>query len=222
MNGYKLYWCLYIQVVLHLKKNIVTYIIILILGISCKQTDKKIAENRIDLNQIVLDSIYRVEKFDITVSYQPLSLNFKGKSIFTIGQKTTEIDSTLSYRMDPNMEYQGCENIITDYLTTDDNLSINLGNYSSLNGIAFFSADRKTKRIFNVAGSWYFDLQKENMEQIAVDSITKNLFPILKDKIQLVNGWTYDFVTENQIEKFKVTKRENDKGWNLNYQVELK
>jgi len=211
-----------LAVVQHLKTKFVTYIIILILGISCKQTDKKIAENGIDLNQIVLDSIYQVEKLDSTVNYQPLSLNFKGKPIFSIGQKTTEIDSNLSYRMDPNMDYQGYENIITDYLTTDDNLSIGLGNYSSLNGIAFFSADRKSKRIFNVAGSWYFELQKENMEQIAIDSITNNLFPILKNKIQLINGWTYDFVTENQIEKFKVTQRENDKGWNLNYQVELK
>ncbi len=205
-----------------LKTNILTYLTILIFGVSCKQTDRKIDKNKTNQNQIVLDSIYRAEKFDSTITYKPLILNYKGKSIFTIGQKTTEIDSTLSYRMDPNMDYQGYENIITDYLSTDDNLSIQLGNYSSLNGIAFFSADRKSKRIFNVSANWYFDLQKENMKQVAIDSITKHLFPILKDKLQLKNDWTYELESENQIEKFKVIQRENDKGWNLNYEVKLK
>ena len=184
--------------------------------------DRKLAENKTARNQIVLDSIYAVEKFDSTRVYKPLSLNYKGNPILKIGQKTIELDSALSYRMDPNMDYQGYENLITDYLSTDDNLSIELGDYSSLNGIVFFSTDRKSKRIFNVSGSWYFDLQKDNMEQVAIDSITKQLFPILKDRIQLENDWTFKLESDNQIEKFKVTQRENDKGWNLNYEVKLK
>jgi hypothetical protein len=96
----------YIEVLLHLKTNIVTYLIILILGISCKQTDKKITENRTDRNEIILDSIYRIEKLDTMDNYQPLSLNFDENPIFSIGQKLTEIDSTLSYRIDPNLDYQ--------------------------------------------------------------------------------------------------------------------
>ena len=60
------------------------------------------------------------------------------------------------------------------------------------------------------------------MEQVAIDSITKQLFPILKDRIQLENDWTFKLESDNQIEKFKVTQRENDKGWNLNYEVKLK
>ena len=133
--------------------------------VSCKQNDRKTAENKTDRNQIILDSIYRAEKFDSIKDYKPLSLNYKGNPILRIGQKTSELDSTLSYRMDPNMDYQGFENLITDYLSIDDNLLIELGNYSSLNGIAFFSADRKSKRIFNVSASWYFDLNMENMEK---------------------------------------------------------
>lgn len=205
-----------------MKPSIITYLTILILVVSCKQNDRKTAEIKTDRNQIILDSIYNAEKFDSIRTYKPLSLIYKGNPILRIGQKTSELDSTLSYRMDPNMDYQGYEFLITDYLSTDDNLSIELGNYSSINGIAFFSADRKSKRIFNVSASWYFDLQKVNMEQVAIDSITKRLFPILIDKIQLKNDWTYELETENQIEKFKVTQRENDKGWNMNYEVKLK
>lgn len=205
-----------------MKSSIITYLTILILVVSCKQNDRKTAENKTDRNQIILDSIYRAEKFDSIRIYKPLSLIYKGKPILRIGQKTSELDSTLSYRMDPNMDYQGFEYLITDYLTTDDHLSIELGNYSSLNGIAFFSADRKSKRIFNVSASWYFDLKQENMEQIAIDSITKRIFPILKNKIQLKNDWNYEFESDNQIEKFKVTQRETDKGWNLNYEVKIK
>ena len=205
-----------------MKPSILTYLTILILVVSCKQNDRKTAKNKIEQNQIILDSIYNAEKFDSRRIYKPLSLIYKGKPILRIGQETSELDSTLSYRMDPNMDYQGYEYLITDYLTTDDNLSIELGNHSSLNGIAFFSADRKSNQIFNVSASWYFDLNQENMEQIAIDSITKRIFPILKDKIQLKNNWNYEFESESQIEKFKLIQRETDNGWNLNYEVELK
>lgn len=205
-----------------MKPNILITLIILIFVISCKPADRKLAENKSDRNRIVLDSIFHVEKFDGEKKYQPLSLKYKGNSILKIGQKTTELDSTFSYRADFNMNYQGFENIITDYLSTDDNLSVELGDFSSLNGIAFFSADRKSKRIFNVSGNWYFDLNKENIEQVAIDSITKRIFPILKNKIQLKNDWSYEFESENQIEKFRVTQRETEKDWVLNYEVVLK
>lgn len=205
-----------------MKTYTVTYLAILILGVSCKQIGQKNTEIKADRIKIVLDSIFIAEKFDSTKTYHPLSLHYKGKSIFSIGQKTTEIDSTLSYRMDPNMDYQDFESIITDYLTTDDNLSIELGNYSSLNGIGFFSTHRISKRIFNVSASWYLDLQKENMEQVAIDSITKRFFPILKDKIELKNGWSYKLELESQIEIFKITQENNEKGWNLDYEVKLK
>ena len=205
-----------------MKPSIIIYLTILILVVSCKQNDRKTAENKTDRNQIILDSIYRAEKFDSIRTYKPLSLNYKGNPILRIGQKTSELDSTLSYRMDPNMDYQGYENLITDYLTTDDNLSIELGNFSSLNGIVFFSADRKSKRIFNVSASWYFDLNDDNIANVAIDSITKILFPIVKDKIELDSTWSYQYKTENQVEHWKLTKGEIMSGWNLNYNVELK
>lgn len=206
----------------NIKPRIITYLIILILVVCCKQNDGRTTEIKTDRNQIVLDSIYSAKKFDRLRNYRPLSLNFKGKPILRIGQKTSDLDSTLSYRMDPNLDYRGYESLITDYLTIDSDLSIDLGNYSSLNGIVFFSADRKSKRIFNVSASWYFDLNQENKEHAAIDSITKQIFPILRNKIQLRRDWSYEFESENQIEIFKVRQRETDKGWNLNYEVKLK
>ena len=205
-----------------MKRIIKAALIVLILGVSCKKTNKRATQLGINKNQVVLDSIYQVEKLDSTSTYQPLSLHYKGKPIFTIGQKTTEIDSTFSYRMDPNMDYQGFENLITDYLSTDNYLHIDLGNNSSLNGIVFFSVDKESKRIFNVSASWYFDLNQKNMEQAAIDSITKRIFPLLKGKIQLKKNWTYEHKSKFRVEIFSLKQRERDQGWILNYEVELK
>ncbi|WP_075343876.1 hypothetical protein [Tenacibaculum agarivorans] len=196
------------------------YLIILVFGISCNFINRNASS--IHQNQIVLDSIYRVEKLDTTKEYRPLSLQYKGKALFKIGEKITKIDTTLSYRIDPNMDYQNYGNIITDYLTLDDYFTIDIGKHSSLNGIGFFSVDKKSKRIFNVSANWYFDLQENDMEQSVIDSITKRLFPVLKDKIQLKNNWIYKLESKNQIEIFKITNREINEGYNLDYEVKLK
>jgi hypothetical protein len=204
-----------------LRTNIVTYLIILILGISCKQTDKKIAENRNDRNEIILDSIYRIEKLDTIAAYQPLSLNINGKPIFSIGQKLTEIDSNLSYRIDPNLDYQDYFPTIKDYITTEDKLSIyKIGKHSYISGILYFSADQKSQRIFNVSGTWGFQVYENGIIEKMEIWLTENLFPELKNKFEFKDNWNYKIENQNQIEHFELNK--NKDNWILDYEVELK
>jgi hypothetical protein len=211
-----------------MKSNQIYLILLSTLLIGCNYKEKQIntwkrrtAEYETQRTK-TLDSIFTAEKFNSKIEYEPLCLCHNGKPIFSIGQKIFEIDSTLSYRMDPNMDYQGYEYIVTDYLTTDDHLSIKLGEYSSINGITFFSADKKYYHLFNVSGSWYFDLNEDNMEKVAIDSITNRLFPILKGKIKLESSWKYDHQSKNQIEHWTISTVDGMGGWNLHYEVELK
>jgi len=212
---------LYPHVVLHLKTNIVTYIIILLIGISCKQTDKKIANKKTDRNEMILDSIYRSEKLDTIVNYQPLSLNFNGKPIFSIGQKLNEIDSNLSYRIDGNLDYQDYFPTVKDYITTEDKISVfKIGQHSYINGILYFSADQKSQRIFNVSGTWGFQIHESGIIEKMKIWLTEELFPELKDKFEFKDKWNYKIESQNQIEHFELTK--DKESWILNYEVELK
>lgn len=190
--------------------------------VSCSQAPKNFITSKYDLNQVILDSIFIAENFNPSINYAPLSLFYRGNSIFHIGQSTSKLDSNLSFRPDPNYTYQNYFFVVKDYLSLDDSLSIELGNYSSINGIIFFSADQKHGRIFNVAGSWTLDLIDENMDPLAVKAISNKLFPVLKDKIKLENNWTYDIETPHQIEHWDVKKGEVLKKWLLNYEVQLK
>lgn len=154
-------------------------------------------------------------------NYQALSLNFNGKPIFSIGQKLTEIDSTLSYQIDPNSGYQDYFPTVKDYMTTEDKLSVHkIGKHSYINGILYFSADQKSQRIFNVSGTWGF-LSYENgiMEKMKI-WLTENLFPKLKNKFEFKDNWNYKIENQNQIEHFELNK--NKDSWILNYEVELK
>lgn len=189
---------------------------------SCKQVNKKIADIKIEQSKIVLDSIFEAEKFNPKLDYKPLSLIYKGKPIFSIGETTKAIDPNLSYRPDPNANYQNYFFVVKDFLSMDDDLSIELVDNSSINGIIFFSADQKEDRLFNVAGCWTFDLQNDSINKIALDSLSNKLFPILKNKIEFNDDWTFNNETQNLIEKWYITKESVLKLWSLNYKVELK
>ena len=195
--------------------------IILIVGISCNLTDKKIAENGTDKNQMILDSIFDVEKLNANLSYQPLSLNFKGSPIFSIGQKLTEIDSTLSYRIDPNLDYQDYFPLILDYIKTEDKLSLHkIGKHSYVSGILYFSADQKLEKIFNVSGNWGFQVYDNGILEEMEVWLTENLFPDLKNKFEFKDNWNYEIKSLNQVEYFELNQKQE--SWHLKYNVELK
>lgn len=207
--------------------NYIISLLFFICLIACKTNYKNnntqpLKITKFDNKQNTLDSIFRVEKFSRLKTYKPLSLMFKNKAIFGIGQNYQTIDSSLSFRPDPNLKYQYYFSIVIDYLSMDNKLSIDLGNHSSINGIIFFSVERQENQIFHISGNWRFDLYEKKMEQIAIDAITTKLFPILKDKLELRKNWTYSLESKNQIEHFKILQRDSDKGWGLTYRVELK
>ena len=186
-----------------------------------KRVDKKFNENGIELNLTILDSILKFENLNAELTYNPLSLNFNGKPIFSIGQKLSKIDSTLSYRIDPNMDYQDYFPIIIDYMTTEDKLSVyQIGKHSYINGILYFSVEQETKKIFNVSGSWGFEINDNGEIEQAELWLTESLFPKLKGKFEFKDKWNYKIENQYQTELFELKKKED--SWILNYKVELK
>ena len=186
-----------------------------------KRVEGKFDKNGIAQDSRIIDSIFKVENFKTILDYEPLSLNFNEKPIFSIGQNLTEIDSTLSYRIDPNMDYQDYFPIIRDYMTTEDKLSVyKIGKKSYITGILYFSTEQKTKKIFNVSGNWGFKIYENGVIEQMELWITKKLFPKLKNHFQFKDKWNYKIENQNQIELFDLKKKKD--SWILNYKVELK
>lgn len=219
---------------MHLKK--VLNILLILLGIGSllligilifigtsmgKRADNKFSKNEIEQKTNIVDSIYQAENLDINSSYKPLSLYFNRKPIFSIGQKLSEIDPTLTYRIDPNSDYQDYFPTIKDYLTAEDKLSLyKIGKHSYINGIVYFSADQQSERIFNVSGTWGFSVYDKDVLEEMTNWLIENLFPELENHFDFKENWNYKIEAKNQIEHFNLTK--NNKSWTLNYEVELK
>lgn len=146
-----------------------------------------------------VDSILKLEHFRREATYEPLSLSYKGKPILNLGQKVENLDSTLSFRHDPNGKYWDI-NLVKDHLSVDDNLSIEL-KQGSINGILFFSSDQIENQIFRLSGYWTIgtELTENNKDEI-IKQITEKLFPILKDKLQFESGWSFENKEENYVE----------------------
>ena len=201
--------------------KIQTIIVFQIILMSCghKKNENKYAVD----NLARLDSIFIVENFRPETSYAPISLYYKSKPLLTPGQKTEDLPNNFSYRPDPNSDYQDYYNLIIDYLSLDDNLSIELSS-GSINGIIFFSADRLEKRIFNVTGHWTIDMDIDDDSKYEINqAICNRLFPDLKDKIEFIDDWNYSINHQNHSEIFKLKAPDKNGGrWTLSYSVELK
>lgn len=200
------------------------YLISFLLFISCKQNENRSKE--INQNSQVLDSIISDKNFIIGKKYEALSLNYNGKPLNIIGEKTDSLKNTnFSFRGDPNLEFREYFGIISDCLSMDDNFQINLDENNSINGILFFSSITNNKQIFTFSGHWTIDsdINKETKE-IITDSITKKLFPKLKDKLKIEDGWIYKIETKDFVETFEIVAPKEGKSlfWNLNYEVILK
>lgn len=170
-----------------------------------------------------LGSIFQSENFRPDFNYEPISLLYKKSPLLQPGAKTSSIDSTFWFRFDPNLKYQGKENIIIDYLSTHNELGINQST-GSINGIFYFSADKEEKRIFNISGSWLFDIElNDSTKQEAIDSFTENLFPNLKNKMSFEDGWKYEINKTGYLENFELlAPGEDENWWVLRYDINMK
>jgi hypothetical protein len=150
---------------------------ICILIFSCKNKNKTEKPTQ-------LDSIFIAENFDTTKLYsKPCCLNYKGKPLLTIGQNVLQLDTSLSFRRDPNGEFEKYSEIITDYLSLDDNLTIKQTT-GSLNGDISFSADKKG-RIFKITASWLVDIEMtDRAETEAINTFRQYYFPCLPDNFR--------------------------------------
>lgn len=203
--------------------KIQTIIAFQIILFSCGCGQKKIENKNALDNLSKLDSIFNVENFQPETSYTPISLYYKSNPLLIPGQKTEDLPDNLSYRPDPNSDYQDYFDLIIDYLSLDDNFSIELSS-GSINGIIFFSADRIEKRIFNIRGHWTIDKDIDNDSINEINqAICDRLFPKLKGKIEFNDDWNYSINHQNLSEIFKLKAPVKNGGrWTLSYSVELK
>ena len=203
-----------------------TYILMIFFLNSCGNSE--IINNGTDTKQIMeltakVDSVLFLENFKRDNKYEPISLNYNGKPILSPGEKVQNLDSTLSFRYDPNGKYWDNFNLIKDHLSLDDNLSIELTE-GSINGILFFSSDQIENQIFNISGNWTIgkEITQRNEDEI-IKQITERLFPILTDKLKFQEDWKFINEKENYTEYFSVNPpKENGFWWTMDYEVKMK
>ena len=195
-------------------------LIICIATISCGKQNRKSEK----LSQ--LDSIFNSENFDTAKLYsESCCLQYKGKPLLTIGQTVNQLDKTLSFRPDPNGSFDKHSNIITDYLSIDDFYSAEVST-GSINGIIFFSADKKG-RIFNLSCSWTLNADLVDTSGMETIHILNKFFPCLPSDFK--GKRTFELTHNDFIEKFKLypsldsgdANHNYDSHWFLDYSVKL-
>ena len=195
-------------------------IIICIATISCNQKNIKTQK----LSQ--LDSIFYSEKFDTTKLYsEPCCLQYKGKPLLTFGQNVNQLDTSLSFRPDPNGSFDKHLKIITDYLSLDDFYSAKFST-GSIDGIVFFSADKKG-RIFNLSCSWTLNADLVDTSGMETIQILNTFFPCLPSDFK--GEKAFELTHKDFVEKFSLypspDSADADHGyiphWSLDYSVKL-
>ncbi len=195
-------------------------IIICIATISCHQKNSKTQK----LSQ--LDSIFNSENFDTTKLYpESCCLQYKGKPLLTIGQNVNQLDTSLSFRPDPNGSFDKHSKIITDYLSLDDFYSAKVST-GSIDGIIFFSADKKG-RIFSLSCSWTLNAELVDTSGMETIHILKKFFPCLP--LDFKGKRVFELTHKDFIEKFNLypspDSADADLGhnphWSLRYSVKL-
>lgn len=173
-------------------------------------------------NTTNIDSILITKNFKRETVYKPISLNYKGKSLLRPGQKIDSLNVNLAFQPNANGEFQDIHHLIKDYISLDNNLSIQL-KQGSINGILTFSVDQNEDQIFNISGNWTIDTHiTKNSKIEIVDSITKQLFPVLKEKLKFKENWKYENKNDHYTEYFMLNSPDKNRlFWNLDYQIKM-
>ena len=202
-----------------------TYISIILLFNYCARPDNlKKESQQITEKKFQVDSILNSHNFNREVLYDPLSLIYNGKPILRPGQKVENLDSTLSFRYDPNGDFWNKSYLIKDHLSLDEDLSINL-KQGSINGILFFSSDQVDNQIFNVTANWTIDtdINEKNSGEI-IEIFEKQLFPSLTEKIKFEENWEYEVEKDNYVEYFRMNSPEESPNlyWTIDYYIQMR
>jgi len=170
----------------------------------------------------LLDSIFLTEGFDTTTAYtDPVCLQYKGKPLLTIGENVKKLDTTFSYRYDPNGKYYRYFPTIKDYLSLDDYYSVTLST-GSISGALYFSADQQG-RVFRLDGQWIVDADLADTSGMEImDFLTTKYFPCLPPDFK--GRKNFELTHKNYIEKFSLypsPEHSSIPGWWLDYSVVL-
>jgi len=193
------------------------------LAISCDNKSSRTSDAKLT----PLDSIFLAEGFDTTALYsEPVCLQYKGRPLLKLGQNIKELDTTLSFRYDPNGKYEKHFQTVVDYLSLDDFYSADLST-GSIAGALYFSADKKG-RIFRLTGNWTIngDLVDTSGMEI-IDLLKQKYFPCLPQDFK--GRQKFELSHKNHIETFRLypspDSADADHGyvphWSLDYNVVL-
>jgi hypothetical protein len=199
-------------------------LLVIFLFFSCHHEKKSNDKTETQL----LNSILKTKHYVVGKRYDALSLHYRGKPFHVIGLSVDSLEkSGFSFRGEPNGEFSEFESeIFSDYIgLADENLQVISNRSLSVNGTAYFSAIFGRKDIFTFKASWLIIKDvTDATKPIIADSITKKIFPILKGKLKIENGWTYQLKSKDFIEEFEVIspKTNGSAFWTFNYKVKIR
>lgn len=168
-----------------------------------------------------VEQAFERENFDPNKEYEPLSLQYNGHPIFSIGQKVKTIDSLITYKKNTSDKYHHSPKNITDYISTDSNLTIWIDT-SYVAGSIQFSVDNTRGRVFRTIGYWTFNFPNDSliMNELKTQFSSK-FFPVLKNSIQFKKSWNKVITHPNFKENFKLKLNKKLNLWVLSYEVKL-
>jgi len=208
------------------KAGLIAATVALIIQVGCVQKAPEISDkSKPDLpTESELKICRAKDAFDRKKQFDPLSLVVEGRRQTFLGRRIKEVRSELHIGLDPNGEFSAVPDPVTDYFSMDPRLSLQL-NEGSVNGILFVAALEDGGRIFDVSGSWLFDLDLENEGSVneARSAIEEKLFPELKDKLRIEPGWEYSIEKDTLSEQFTISLPEAGRPYaSLYYEVRMK
>jgi hypothetical protein len=189
---------------------------------ACTNNRRKTEEKQLS----TLDSVYASEKFDSSISYEDSTcLYYKGRPLLIIGQNVKQLDTTLSFRYDPNGKYERYFGTVNDYLSLDNFFSADFST-GSLVGALYFTAD-STGKIFRLSGDWTINAELVDTSGMEImDFLHNKLFPCLPPEFK--GKQTFELSHKNFVEDFKlqqiIDSSDTVNGynhWSLAYSIRL-
>ena len=181
--------------------------------------------NNVETNQFEIRADSALESFDTLATYDRCCLNYKGKSLLTIGQNIKQLDPALAFKIDQNTKPINNSQLVTNYSSYDEFYSVDSLTTGAIVGVLFFSADAQG-RIFKIHGDWSIDADLTDTSGMEImDYLSSKYFPCLPNDFK--GKQTFELSHKNFIERLRLYPSDApdaDHGykehWNLTYSAE--
>ena len=194
---------------------------ILLVGLLSSCGSKPENERNILERYVVLDSIHNAEEFIPRLNYPSIAIFKDSLPFIRPGLKLEDLPSWFDYDIEPNLDFCQYPDVVTNYMSSDEALSVALED-GSVDGAMFFSASKKDRRVFNISTTWSFNVpDNPKSQQLAMDALCAQLMIHMKGFPQFEDGWFFELDDRGFTERYEMHAPEDGQLWHLEHRVIL-